>query len=204
MTLKNKARSDEVASPRKPVRSAEQLVRAERQERWEARRLPLMFGGILLLVLVSRVEGLREGAGRAGAYAFPLMAAFFATRPFRDSALASAAIVVAIGASVASLAVLTVAAPSTSPAHRGLLLALVLAPVVGAVLQGFGAARGIRSYCAAWLGMGAMFAHFYAGHRVGGHDAFDAILGAGLVALFVGGGAGILLGIVATAFGKRG
>lgn len=187
----------------KPARSAEQLLRAEREERWEARRLPLMFGGILLLVLVSRVEGLRDGAGRAMGYGFPLMTAFFAIRPFRESALWSASLVIAAGTSLVFLAVLSAVVLPVQPAYSVLLFGLVLAPIAGAVLQGMGAARGVRSYCAAWLGMGAMFAHFYAGHRVAGHDALDAILGAALVSLFVGGGVGITLGIVATAVGKR-
>ncbi|HMR08663.1 MAG TPA: hypothetical protein PKA88_22935 [Polyangiaceae bacterium] len=90
-----------------PARSAEELLRAEREERWEARRLPLMFGGILLLVLVSRVEGLRDSAGRLMGYGFPLMTAFFAIRPFRESALWGASLAIAAGTSVVFLAVLS-------------------------------------------------------------------------------------------------
>ncbi len=203
---KKKAQAGRASKPpsRPPNRPVDALHQAAREERWEARRLPLMFGGILAVVLVSRMEGIRDRAGQVGAYAIPVAFAFLAIRPFRESALWTAALGVALGAS--AICCVTVAGVIGSEhATRDLLIALlVAAPVAGAVLQGYGARIGVRSYCAAWLGIAAQFSYFLAGHRNAGHDSFDALLGAGLVALFVGGGVGFALGVIVTQLGKRG
>ena len=162
-----------------------------------------MFGGILALVLVSRMEGIRDRAGQVGAYAIPVAFAFLAIRPFRESALWNAAAGLAVGASaVCGLTVAGVVGPD-HPARSLLIGLLIAAPAAGAVLQGYGARSGVRSYCAAWLGIAAQFSYFLARNPRAGHDSFDALLGAGLVALFVGGGAGFALGAIATHLGKR-
>lgn len=178
------------------------LTAAERRERWERRRLPLLFAALLAFVLLSRLDFGRQWLGSGGAVGFPLLAALIAVGPYRESDLAGLAYAVGAAFLLATLS-WVLAHERLGDAAAVVRWAVLGAPVFGAVLQGLGAARGVRSFSAAWLGMGAAFALYFSGHRGAGKDAFDALLAAALVSLFVGGGPGFLLGLLATAIGKR-
>ncbi|MEZ4226284.1 MAG: hypothetical protein R3B13_35390 [Polyangiaceae bacterium] len=197
-----------MSSPDRPQRKPRQstpdeILRAAREERWEARRLPLMFTAVLGLVLVSRLDALRGVAGVGFGMGFPVLCAGLAVRPFRDVTLWVPALVLALLLAAASVAQLSVVFAPDTAAAKVLLGVLALAPVAGAALQARGALAGVRSFAAAWFGIGALFSYYFADHRSAGHDAMDAVLAAGLVSLFVGGGVGFALGAIATAIARR-
>ncbi|MCA9597375.1 MAG: hypothetical protein KC776_28875 [Myxococcales bacterium] len=192
-------------APHDALREAQ---RAEELERW---RLPLMFGGLLALILMSRFDATRALAAGLFTFGFPVVAAAVGALRYResDTGLRSLAITAAALGAVAAEAALGRAILTDSPLFAALPATLPIAPalgvavILGAVAQAVAKTRGMRSFLAAWLGMVMVWGLYVPTHRVGGHDALDAMLGAAIVALFVGGGGGLLAGFVASLFVKR-
>jgi hypothetical protein len=197
--------------PRSGMPPKDALHEAQRAEELEKWRLPLMFGGFLALILMSRFDATRALGARLFTFGFPIVGAGVGAIRYRDShaALRALAIVAAVLAAVAAEVALGRALLPDSP-----LLSLVpenlplvwiawFAVLLGGIAQALAQSRGLRSFLAAWLGMVAVWGMYVPDHHVGGHDAMDAMLGAAIVSMFAGGGAGLILGFLASRFSKR-
>ncbi len=79
---------------------------------------------------------------------------------------------------------------------------LGLSLVLAVVFEVAGAQRGLRSRLSAWLGMAIVFALYFPGHAAP-KNLFGSVFAAFLVALFVGGGAGLFLGEFAVRRARR-
>ncbi|MBK7582816.1 MAG: hypothetical protein IPI67_21810 [Myxococcales bacterium] len=175
---------------------------------WARYQLPVLLTGGLVLYGASRFDGTRAVAGMLLTYGFPLLALFIASAPLRESSLFPSALTVGgIAAGAAELAIGHALMPKSE------LFALVPGPILAgtsvvalllaAVVQARAAGRGMRNTFAAWMGMVTMVALYLPGHARAGKDSLDAFVAALLVSLFVGGGAGLMLGGVATRLLKK-
>jgi hypothetical protein len=188
----------------------EQLERMERAERFERYRLPLLFFGMVLVVMMSRFDGTRRASAALASYGFPVAMGLAASVKFMDSRPSlqvPAYALAAIAALSADLAVLAALRPEGHWLHalppKALPAVLVACTLAGAVVQGRAADAGLPTYLSAWLGMIAMWGLYFPSHAAAGSDPFGAVLAAGMVSLFVGGGAGFALGALAKRMIKR-
>ncbi len=169
---------------------------------WERHKLPILLAGGLALYGAARFDATRPVAGVLLTYGFPLVALFMGSSPFRESALAGAAFAVGgVAALSAELAIGHAAAPSIAVfslvPRLVLTLVSVLALLGAGIVQAAGANRGVRSTFAGWIGIVTMLALYLPAHPRAGRDQMDAFIAALLVSLFVGGGAGLLVGALA-------
>ncbi|MFO0570867.1 MAG: hypothetical protein U0263_34840 [Polyangiaceae bacterium] len=174
----------------------------------ERYQLPLLLGGGLALYGASRFDATRPIAGVLLTYGFPVLALAFASSPLRESSLFGKALGVGVvGALAAELAIGHAMAPNVplfALVPTGVLTAASLtALVLGAVVQAVAKSRGMRSTFAGWLGIVTALALYLPSHVRVGKDSLDAFVAALLVSLFLGGGAGLLLGGLAARFVKR-
>lgn len=175
----------------------------EFQTGWERYRIPFLLTGGLALYGASRFDATRAVAGVLLTYGFPLMAVAFGVIKLRDTALFAPALAVGSVAAVsAELAIGHAMAPELPVfgivAPHILVWASALAAVGAVVMQAVAAGRGLRNFFAAWVGMVTMLALYMPAHAKVGRDSLDAFVAALIVSLFVGGGAGMLLGGLAT------
>lgn len=180
----------------------------EFQTGWERYRIPALLAGGLAIYGASRFDATRAVAGLLLTYGFPLIAVIAAVAPFRDSssfglaatvgAVAALASELAIGHAIAPSVPLFAAASGSAP-----VVVTLAAALAGVGVQAAGAARGVRNFYAAWMGMLTMLVLYLPSHTKAGKDSLDAFVAALLVSLFVGGGAGMLLGGLATRFVKK-
>lgn len=84
-----------------------------------------------------------------------------------------------------------------------LAIGLIVLGVVGVGIEAVAMNRGLRSHLAAWLGIAVALAVYMPPHFDPG-DPFGSVLGALVVAVLVGGGAGMMLGLLAArTLGRR-
>lgn len=166
-------------------------------------RLPLLLAAGLALYGASRFDATRPVAGVLLTYGFPPMAAIWGSAPMRGSSLWPLALGVGgIGAAAAELGIAHALEPGVE--LFALVPQSVLVVVSGLALLGAAcvhtaaAGKGIRNMFSAWMGMVTMLNLYLPSHVKVGKDALDAFVAALLVSLFVGGGAGLALGGVAT------
>jgi hypothetical protein len=166
-------------------------------------RLPIMFGALLVLYVASRLDATRPVAGVLLTYGFPIAAVAMGFLPIADSSVRTAAITVAALAAVAAeLAIGRELQPSIEafalvpPSFVS--VTLIGALVGAALIQAVAAKRGLRNVFAAWVGIVTMLGLYLPAHARAGRDTLDAFIAALLVSLFVGGGAGLFLGLIVT------
>ena len=175
---------------------------------WARYQLPVLLFGGLALYGASRFGATRPVAGVLLTYGFPLLALFMASAPLRESSLFRPALVIGgVGAAAAEIAIAHALEPKLEiwglvPPHV-LSVVSISALLLAAGVQAAAAGRGMRNTFAAWMGIVTMLAFYLPSHAKVGKDALDAFVAALLVSLFVGGGAGLLLGAVATRLVKR-
>jgi hypothetical protein len=169
-------------------------------------RLPLLLFSLLLLVGGSKLDAVRPVEGQVVALVIPLVAVLSGVVPYRESDSSLRNLVFALGALVLVLAEVgsyrvvfedVVASPALP-----VLVLLGLALVLAVSFEVAGAQRGLRSRLSAWLGMAIVFALYFPGHAAP-KNLFGSVFAAFLVALFVGGGAGLFLGEFAVRRARR-
>ena len=161
-------------------------------------RLPLLLCSLALLVGGSKLDSVRPFEGQIVALVIPLIAVVNGVAPFRDAHSSLRNLVFALGALVLVLAELgpyrvvfqdVLAAPAL-----GISLLLLAAMVLAVVLEVAGAQRGLRSRLSAWFGLAIVFALYFPAHAAQGDNLFGSVFAAFLIALFLGGGAGLCVG----------
>jgi hypothetical protein len=160
-------------------------------------RLPLLLGSLLLLVGGSKLDAVRPLEGQVVALLIPLIAVVSAVVPFLDAHSSLRNLVFALGATVLALCELgpyrvvfdgVVAAPPL-----GTTLGLAAAWLLSLGLEVAGARRGLRSRLCAWFGLAIVFSLYFPAHAAT-NNLFGSVFAAFLIALFVGGGAGLCAG----------
>ncbi len=163
-------------------------------------RLPLLLLSFALLVGGSKLDSLRPVEGQVVALGLPVVAVLSGAGPFvhtiqplRNAAFGVGAVVLLfteLGAYGASFGTANAPLPLTQRL-------LLLACVIGALLCEVAAAqRSLRVRLTAWIGLSVAFGLYLPGH-VSDRNLFGSVFAAFLVALFAGGGGGLLLGEVA-------
>lgn len=169
----------------------------------EKKHLPMLFGGLVVLYVASRLDVTRPFAGVILTYGFPIAAVTMGFLPISESSVRNLAIAVGVlSAASAELAIGRELQPSVG------LFSLVPPPfvsvgLVGSLLaatfvQAIAAKRGLRNLFAAWVGIVTMLGLYLPSHARVGRDSMDSFIAAMLVSLFVGGGAGLFLGLGVT------
>lgn len=181
---------------------------SELETGWARYQLPILLFGGLALYGASRFDGTRPMAGVLLTYGFPVLALFLASAPLKESPLWAPALV--IGGSAAAAAELSIAHALQPKVElyalvpsQVLAIVSVLSLLLAAGVQAAAAGRGMRNTFAAWMGVVTMLTLYLPTHAKVGKDALDAFVAAFLVSLFVGGGAGLLLGSIATRVSRR-
>lgn len=163
-------------------------------------RLPFLLLSLALLVGGSKLDALRPVEGEVIAFVVPAYAVLSGIAPFGDTHSGLRNAVFGLGALVLGLAelgsyrvVVQGAVESPGPVV-GAVLALAL--VAAVVLEVAGARRGLRTRLAAWLGMAIVFGWYFPGHAAPA-NLFGSVFAAFLLALLLGGGAGLCVGELA-------
>ena len=160
-------------------------------------RLPLLVFSLLLLVGGSKLDAVRPAEGQLVALVIPVVAVLSGVGPYRESEAALRNLVFALGALVLVLGEIgayrvvfedVVASPALP-----VLVLLGVALVLAVSFEVAGAQRGLRTRLSAWLGLAIVFGLYFPGHAEP-KNLFGSVFAAFLVALFVGGGAGLFLG----------
>jgi hypothetical protein len=163
-------------------------------------RLPLLLGSLLLLVGGSKLDSVRPFEGQVVALLIPVIGVSSGVGPFREaySSLRNAAF--ALGALVFALAELgpyrVVFEDATSAPSLAVVVLLALAMPLAVVLEVAGALRGLRSRLSAWFGLTIVYGLYFPAHAALG-NLFGSVFAAFLIALFLGGGAGLCVGELA-------
>jgi hypothetical protein len=158
---------------------------------------------MLVVYVATRLDATRPVAGVLMVYGFPIAAVTMGFLPIAESSVRGAAITVGVlAAGAAELAI----GRELQPAVEA--FSLVPAPIVSvallcalagaAVVQAVAAKRGLRNLFSAWVGIVTMLGLYLPSHVRAGRDTLDAFIAALLVSLFVGGGAGLCLGLIVT------
>lgn len=166
-------------------------------------RLPIMFGAILVVYVATRLDATRPVAGVLLVYGFPIAAVAMGFLPIAESSVRAGAIAVGVvAAAAAELAIgreLLPAVEAFSLVPPPFVSVTLLGALAGAaVVQAVAAKRGLRNLFSAWVGIVTMLGLYLPSHARAGRDTLDAFIAALLVSLFVGGGAGLLLGLAVT------
>jgi hypothetical protein len=169
----------------------------------ERRRLPILFAALIALYGASRFDATRSLAGAFLTYGFPIAAVMMGYLPINDSSVRGPGIAVAVvAAGAAELAIARELQPSVEifsllppPAVSTLLIGSLLGAVV---VQAVAQKRGLRNLFGAWVGIVTMLGLYLPSHARVGRDSLDSFIAAMLVSLFVGGGAGLFLGLIVT------
>jgi hypothetical protein len=160
-------------------------------------RLPLLLFSLLLLVGGSKLDAVRPLEGQVVAFVVPAVAVISGIAPFADAHTRLRNRVFALGAVVLALSELASyeGVFDSGPILPALLTPLVFALAAPAAIWGevAGARRGLRSRLSAWFGLAMVFALYFRGHAAPS-NLFGSVFAGFLVALFVGGGAGLFVG----------
>jgi hypothetical protein len=173
----------------------------------ERRRLPMLFAALIALYGASRFDVTRPLAGALLTYGFPVAAVLMGFLPINESSMRGPGIVVAaVAAGAAELAIGRELQPSIEifglvPAPV-VSVALVLSLLGAVIVQALAHKRGVRNLFAAWVGIVTMLGLYLPSHAKVGRDSLDSFIAALLVSLFVGGGAGLFLGLIVTSIVK--
>jgi hypothetical protein len=163
-------------------------------------RLPLLLCSLLLLVGGSKLDAVRPLEGQIMALLIPLIAIGSGVGPFRDAHSSLRNAVFALGALVLAVAELgpyrVVFDDAALAPTLGVTLLLVIALPLAVVLEVAGAQRGLRSRLSAWFGLAIVFALYFPTHAAT-NNLFGSVFAAFLIALFLGGGAGLCIGELA-------
>lgn len=175
---------------------------------WARYQLPGLLAGGLALYGASRMDATRPVAGVLLTYGFPILALLAASAPLKQSTIFTPALVIGgAGAAAAELSIAHALQPGVSLyaiVPTSVLMAIsVLALLASAGVQAAAAGRGMRNTFTAWMGMVTLLALYLPSHAKVGKDALDAFIAALMVSLFVGGGAGLALGALATRLVRR-
>ena len=175
---------------------------------WARYQVPGLLAGGLALYGASRMDATRPVAGVLLTYGFPVLALLAASAPLKQSTIFTPALVIGgTGAAAAELSIAHALQPSVSLyaiVPPSVLMAIsVLALLASAGVQAAAAGRGMRNTFTAWMGMVTLLALYLPSHAKVGKDALDAFIAALMVSLFVGGGAGLALGALATRLVRR-
>ena len=163
-------------------------------------RLPLLVFSLLLLVGGSKLDSVRPLEGQVVAFVIPLVAVFSGVAPFFDAHHALRNAVLGFGALLLLLGELgpyqvVFEGVVAGPALVNLVLLALCIPLAVAC-EVAGAHRGLRSRISAWFCLAVVFALYFPGHATP-NNLFGSVFAAFIVALFVGGGAGLFLGELA-------
>jgi hypothetical protein len=169
-------------------------------------RLPALFALILALIGASRFEATRPLEASFIALAVPLVLLALGAKPFfgaRSELRALGLSAASIGLALSELRIVGALFPST--AGWALLLPPVLswaAAGLAIVAEALGARGGVRNRLASCVGI-ALALGLYLPHHFRASDAFGTVLAGLLVAVFAGGGSGLLLGALAARWARR-
>ncbi len=160
-------------------------------------RLPLLLISLVLLIGGSRFDTLRPVEGQVLAFAVPVVAVVAGVSPFFDAEGGLRSSVLLLGAGVLAVALWgsysVVFEDTLTAASMPRMVVLAVAVALAVLFEVAGSERAVRSRLTAWLGLASVFALFFPGHAVLG-NLFGSVFGAFMVALFAGGGGGLLLG----------
>jgi hypothetical protein len=160
-------------------------------------RLPLLLLAFALLIGGSKLDALRPLEGQIVAFAVPVIAVLSGCAPFLEAEATLRNVVFGLGAIVLALNELGAYGVVVSGSVGSLPLVarvVLMACAFGALLCELAAAqRGFRTRLTAWLGLAVGFALYFPGHA-SEKNLFGSVFAAFLVALFVGGGAGLFIG----------
>ncbi len=163
-------------------------------------RLPLLLLSFALLVGGSKLDSLRPVEGQVVALALPVIAVWSGAGPFLDTIPPLRNAAFGIGAVVLVFSELGAYGAVIGPANGLLPLTqrlLLMACVIGALLCEVAAAqRSLRVRLTAWIGLAVVFGLYLPGH-VSDKNLFGSVFAAFILALFAGGGVGLLLGELA-------
>src|SRR5262245_50084684 len=121
----------------------------------------MLFGGLVVLYVASRLDVTRPFAGVILTYGFPIAAVTMGFLPISESSVRNAAIAVAVlSASSAELAIGRELQPSSGlfslVPTQFVSVALVGSLLAATVVQAVAAKRGLRNLFAAWVGIVTM------------------------------------------------
>jgi uncharacterized membrane protein len=169
----------------------------------ERSQLLLPFFVLVALAAASRVDAFRAYEAIALALGVPVFVVLSALGPLRDArtTVRSAAIAVALLVLIGT----ELAIGGAVFGRWQLKLGSVLVALGGCavVIEAVAARYGLRSRYAAWMGIAVALGTYLPSH-FDAANGFGAVLAALLVAVFTGGGAGLLLGAGLTALLRRG
>lgn len=164
-------------------------------------RLPLLFFPLLALIVLSRIEATRDVLARSISVALPLFALARGVAPYRDAdglLRPGAFVVTGVCAAAAETAVGGALADVhwSAPLLHALVATLLAAAAAAIVLEGLQSRHGVRTRLAGWTGIAVAFG-LYMPHAYRADNAFGTVLGGFFLALFGGGGVGVLSGAAA-------
>lgn len=163
----------------------------------ERLRLPALFIGILALVGASRFDATRPYEATFLALAVPLGAVVAGALPLRDSGQPLRSIGFAVAATVLLLSELVLGAAifAKSAVLSGAQAAVAfgLLALLSIAIEAGASRNGLKTRFAACMGIAAGLSLYLPG-RFDQKEALGAVLAGLLVAVFVGGGAGLFLG----------
>jgi hypothetical protein len=203
---RRRARLPRSPSPEERARRAEAAIWHVRRKEF-TRRLMLPALGIVVVAVAgaTRFVETRQTEAQIVALVLPVVAMLGAALTLRhaESRLRRAAFLLAFGLGASTEAILLpTVAGSGSPGFArslGCALLLCLLGVGAAGIEALAARRGTSSRFGALAGM-VVGLGLYLPRHFGHKDPFGAVVAALLVALFVGGGAGLMLGAIGRAW----
>ncbi|HEY6559631.1 MAG TPA: hypothetical protein VI072_20255 [Polyangiaceae bacterium] len=173
----------------------------------ERYRLPALFALILALIGASRFEATRPLEASFIAVAVPVVLLGAGAKPFLDARpeLRAAGLGVALGVlALSELRIVGALFPSTASwALLGPPALLWIAGALAILTEALAARAGMRSRLASCAGIAIALA-WYLPHHFRDSDAFGTVLAGLLVAVFAGGGSGLLLGALAAKWARGG
>jgi hypothetical protein len=200
-----KARSEQTESSQKrrnPVAYTREDALADALERF---RLPLLFTLILALIGGSRFEATRPLEAFFLALAVPSAALIAGALPFKDSGSGVRFAGFAVAASLLLLSLGSIGGTlfaGYAPAQGALWAALLALCGLAVLVEAVAARSGLKTRFAACAGIAAALAVYLPGH-FDPREALGTVLAGVLVSVFLGGGAGLLLGAIATWLTRR-
>lgn len=184
---------------------ANELERLARAERWERLQIPLLGLAAIAAYAGSRFASTRALEGVLVALGIPVLASFASLRALRDSRAELRRLALIHGV-VLLVSAESQVVPSLWPfaAHRSgdlCWIGLGVSAILATVVEAWSAHVGIRLRTVAWALVAATFSIYLPSH-VNEAQTLESVLVAALVALFVGGGTGLVWGALAVRVGR--
>jgi hypothetical protein len=168
-------------------------------------RLPVLFTGLLALIGASRFEATRPLEAMFVALVVPLGALVVGAAPFKDSSSPLRILGFSLATVVLVLSEVSVAGAlfaSSSTTRTAVLATFVGLGVLAVFIEAAAARNGLKTRFSACVGIAAALAAYLPGH-FNQKEALGTVLAALLIAVFAGGGAGLVLGAFATRVARR-